>query len=250
MGCRRWCTIGWNGMSQRHGKKTRTAQVVPPTERGMDDEGSLDVEKLLFACNAVNGDAAAGGAKAGPTTRVESAERRPGLADGCEPYIHVSRGDEFADSFDASFFAKTFLQPMSRESHLSMSSPRCCMALARTWTRPGPGGHCALEAERSATLDISSLLDNREQFSAAFDEEANFCAGATQIHTHSPTCVKYSLCKGKGRAKKRGLCRFQAPWRLVEKDSLHGRRRVAGPKEAYHGESVEQGHGRGASPQP
>ncbi|KAH8658881.1 hypothetical protein BGZ61DRAFT_486070 [Ilyonectria robusta] len=67
-----------------------------------------DVEKLLFACNAVNGDVAAGGGKAGPTTRVESAERRPGLADGCEPYIHVSRGDEFADTFDASFFAKTF----------------------------------------------------------------------------------------------------------------------------------------------
>ncbi|RSL86104.1 hypothetical protein CDV31_016452 [Fusarium ambrosium] len=152
-------------------EKTRTAQVVPPTERGMDDEGSLeieeilarlnrgedipsgeaqgpglsegeggyrgeakseqlekpinevtssgmfvldgppdvpDVEKLLFACNAVNGDAATGGAKAGPTTRVESTERRPGLADGCEPYIHVSRGDEFADSFDASFLAKTF----------------------------------------------------------------------------------------------------------------------------------------------
>ncbi|KAJ4154517.1 hypothetical protein NW754_001465 [Fusarium falciforme] len=152
-------------------EKTRTAQVVPPTERGMDDEGSLeieevlarlnrgedipsggtqgpelsegegggcrseaesdrlgkqinevtssgmfaldgppdvpDVEKLLFACNAVNGNAARG-ARAGPRTRVESAERRPGLADGCEPYIHVSRGDEFADTFDASFFAKTF----------------------------------------------------------------------------------------------------------------------------------------------
>jgi hypothetical protein len=78
-----------------------------------------DVEKLLFACNAVNGDAAAGGAKAGPTTRVESAERRPGLADRCEPYIHVSRGDEFADTFDASFFAKTFptLLPLGVGGH-------------------------------------------------------------------------------------------------------------------------------------
>ena len=68
--------------------------------------------------------------------------------------------------------------------------------------------------------DISSLLDNREQFSAAFDEEANFCAGATQIHTHSPACVKYSFSKGKGGGKKRGLCRFQAPWRLVEKTAF------------------------------
>ncbi|KAM4061693.1 PIF1-like helicase [Hirsutella rhossiliensis] len=57
-------------------------------------------------------------------------------------------------------------------------------------------GFCAVQAERSVTSDISSLLDNTEQFSAAFDEEANFCAGATQVHTHSPTCVKYSLGKG------------------------------------------------------
>ncbi|KAF1807901.1 hypothetical protein P152DRAFT_469269 [Eremomyces bilateralis CBS 781.70] len=47
---------------------------------------------------------------------------------------------------------------------------------------------CAVRAERSVTSDISPLLENREQFGAAFDEEANFCAGATQIHTHSPTC--------------------------------------------------------------
>jgi hypothetical protein len=35
------------------------------------------------------------------------------------------------------------------------------------------------------------MLQNLQQFSAAFDDEANFCAGSTQIHTHSPTCVKY-----------------------------------------------------------
>lgn len=44
-----------------------------------------------------------------------------------------------------------------------------------------------VQAERSVTSDISSLLENSQQFAAAFDEEANFCAGATQIHTHSPT---------------------------------------------------------------
>lgn len=67
------------------------------------------------------------------------------------------------------------------------------------------------------TADISTLLGNSGQLSGAFDEEANFCAGATQIHTHSPTCVKYSLGK-KGRS--RDLCRFKAPWRLVEKTSF------------------------------
>ncbi len=65
--------------------------------------------------------------------------------------------------------------------------------------------------------DISDKLANREQFSSAFEEEANFCAGATQIHTHSATCVKYSLGKTK---QKGGLCRFKAPWKLVEKTCL------------------------------
>ncbi len=49
---------------------------------------------------------------------------------------------------------------------------------------------------------------------AAFDDEANFCAGSSQIHTHSPTCVKYSIGRRHGR---QDLCRFKAPWRLVEK---------------------------------
>ncbi|KAM4056438.1 ATP-dependent DNA helicase PIF1 [Hirsutella rhossiliensis] len=60
-------------------------------------------------------------------------------------------------------------------------------------------GFCAVQAERSVTSDVSSLLDSAEQFSAGFEEEANFCAGATQIHTHSPTC---------------------APWKLVEETTL------------------------------
>ncbi|XP_044720080.1 PIF1-like helicase domain-containing protein [Hirsutella rhossiliensis] len=76
---------------------------------------------------------------------------------------------------------------------------------------------CALQAERSVTGGIGSLLDNAAQFSAAFIEEANFCAGATQVHTHSPTCVKYSLGKG---GRKGDLCRFKAPWRLVDKTAL------------------------------
>ncbi|KJZ75815.1 hypothetical protein HIM_04639 [Hirsutella minnesotensis 3608] len=76
---------------------------------------------------------------------------------------------------------------------------------------------CAVRAERSAVADISSKLENMEQFSSAFEEEANFYAGATQIHTHSATCLKYSL--GRQR-QKGGLCRFKAPWKLVEKTSF------------------------------
>lgn len=78
-------------------------------------------------------------------------------------------------------------------------------------------GFCAIQAERSAVSDISTRLEDMEQFSSAFDEEANFCAGATQIHTHIATCVKYSL----GKQRQKGdLCRFRAPWKLVQKTAF------------------------------
>lgn len=75
----------------------------------------------------------------------------------------------------------------------------------------------AVHAERSATSDISSLLQDGQQFAATFNEEANFCAGSTQIHVHTPTCVKYSMT---GPGRKRDLCRFKAPWRLVERTAF------------------------------
>ena len=64
------------------------------------------------------------------------------------------------------------------------------------------------------TSDVSSLIYNTENFAAAFEEESNFCAGATQIHTHSPTCVKYSISR---QGKSCDACRFKAPWKLVER---------------------------------
>lgn len=76
---------------------------------------------------------------------------------------------------------------------------------------------CAVATERAVAADISSLLRNEAQFSTAFEEEANFCAGASQIHTHSATCVKYSINKP---ARTRNLYRFKAPWRLVDKTAF------------------------------
>jgi hypothetical protein len=152
-------------------EKIRTAHIVPPTERAIDDEDSVeieeilarlsqgedaptrktggpatdeanksrckgeaaanqvtipineatssgmfpldgppdiaDIEKLRFACDAVGEGAGTG--HTGPRTWVRSsAERWRGHADDSEPYIHVSRGDEFADTFDALFFARAF----------------------------------------------------------------------------------------------------------------------------------------------
>lgn len=74
----------------------------------------------------------------------------------------------------------------------------------------------ATQAERSVTSDASALLSDTGRFMASFDDEANFCAGATQVHTHSPTCVKYSFGRRRNKAPT-GLCRFGAPWKIVEK---------------------------------
>ncbi|KAH7461781.1 hypothetical protein FOMA001_g18820 [Fusarium oxysporum f. sp. matthiolae] len=71
-----------------------------------------------------------------------------------------------------------------------------------------------VRAGRSVTSDVSSLLERAFQFPLTFEEEANFCAGATQIHTHSPTCVKYAIGR---RGTKQNPCRFGAPWKPVEK---------------------------------
>ncbi|KAM4062390.1 ATP-dependent DNA helicase PIF1 [Hirsutella rhossiliensis] len=136
-------------------EKTRTAHVVPPTERAMDDEGSVEIEELfaLLTQRQETGGEAEGhgpneegagrdGVGASPDQNVRpinevtssgmfGLDGPPDVADveklrfACdavgagaddgragpergEPYIRVSRGDEFADSFETSFFARTF----------------------------------------------------------------------------------------------------------------------------------------------
>ncbi|GJN66049.1 hypothetical protein PLICBS_000065 [Purpureocillium lilacinum] len=173
-------------------ERTRTAHVVPPTERAMDDEESQDIEdmldmlnqaqepssrrdgreeahetgswevdgdggveatadtvnevtssamfaldrppnvaeidKLHFALNATQDPARDG--FAGARATIWSTSRGQGSeADQTEPYIHIRRGDEFADSFDASFFAKAFpaLLPFG------FGGPR--LAEEATWSR-------------------------------------------------------------------------------------------------------------------
>ena len=65
-----------------------------------------DVEKLRYVCDALGGRAAAGNESIGATWVGSSEARRAG--EGSEPYIGVTRGEDFADSLDAQFFAKTF----------------------------------------------------------------------------------------------------------------------------------------------
>ncbi|CVL09413.1 uncharacterized protein FMAN_15546 [Fusarium mangiferae] len=71
-----------------------------------------------------------------------------------------------------------------------------------------------VRAGKLVTSDVSSLLERAFQFPPNFEEEANFCAGATQIHTHSPTCVKYAIGR---RGTKQNPRRYGAPWKPVEK---------------------------------
>jgi len=78
---------------------------------GVDDRPEIsDVEKLqyLYAAMSARGgtdegqDGVDGGRWPGSVEAVRRGRRET------EPYILVSRGDEFADSFDAYFFAKAF----------------------------------------------------------------------------------------------------------------------------------------------
>jgi hypothetical protein len=133
-------------------EKARTGQVVPRTERGLEDEGSMDIREVLETLGQghdleSSGDAAAqtgdadgaDGAGDDPIHELSSSgvfdvDGRPDVTDAeklgyvhealgtralegsvevrggyaSEPYIAVSRGDEFADSFAPQFFAKTF----------------------------------------------------------------------------------------------------------------------------------------------
>jgi len=70
-------------------------------DRGPD---IADMEKLQYVCDALGQDAFHD--QMGGSMWKGSAEVRHGQAS--KPYILVSRGEEFADSFDARFFAKTF----------------------------------------------------------------------------------------------------------------------------------------------
>jgi hypothetical protein len=150
-------------------EKARTGQVVPPTERELDVEGSVNIRDVLATLSQGHDIAGAGGevnaldhvageneaeevaeanSRASPIHEISSSgmfalDTGPDVAEVeklrsicnalgeptrsdpmqgiastgsaevrrgnlTEPYIHVSRGNDFADSFDTRFFAKAF----------------------------------------------------------------------------------------------------------------------------------------------
>jgi len=73
---------------------------------------------------------------------------------------------------------------------------------------------------RKVTDEEPRLVNDMAYLDEAFDAEANFVAYCCQIHSHSATCVKYSIkdiaTVGLSLYKKLP-CRFKAPWRLIDR---------------------------------
>jgi hypothetical protein len=77
----------------------------------------------------------------------------------------------------------------------------------------------AVRQERKPIHPDEGMMNSTEALTAAFENESNYIAYCCQIHSHTYTCLKYSL---KGLAKqsadrnRRTLCRFKAPWKIVD----------------------------------
>ncbi|KAF6517643.1 hypothetical protein HZS61_003204 [Fusarium oxysporum f. sp. conglutinans] len=77
----------------------------------------------------------------------------------------------------------------------------------------------AVRKERKPIDPIDEIMNNTVTLSGAFDNESNFIAYCCQVHSHTYTCIKYSLkalaIEGAGQHRTTA-CRFKAPWKLVE----------------------------------
>ncbi|RSL78064.1 hypothetical protein CEP52_017666, partial [Fusarium oligoseptatum] len=81
----------------------------------------------------------------------------------------------------------------------------------------------ALRQERKPIDPVEEVMNDTEALTAAFDAESNFIAYCCQVHSHTYTCIKYSL-KGLGNRDagkyRRTACRFKAPWKIVDATGL------------------------------
>jgi hypothetical protein len=77
----------------------------------------------------------------------------------------------------------------------------------------------AIRKERKPIDPVAGMMRDTEALAAAFDSESNYIAYCCQVHSHTHTCIKYSL-KGlvgdDADGHKRTACRFKAPWKIVE----------------------------------
>ncbi|KAM4063877.1 ATP-dependent DNA helicase PIF1 [Hirsutella rhossiliensis] len=81
----------------------------------------------------------------------------------------------------------------------------------------------AVRKERKPIDPVEGMMHNTEALAAVFDKESNYIAYCCQVHSHTYTCIKYSLkgLVGDGAHKhRRTPCRFKAPWKIVEESGF------------------------------
>ncbi|QLI65333.1 uncharacterized protein G6M90_00g006650 [Metarhizium brunneum] len=121
------------------------------------------------------------------------------------------------------------------DSQVSMNylpQSQCTLSLTVDWLRKAEAEIAAIFFHREVSLFFDIYVRASEEsvfgkisrnyatvLTAVFDEESNFIAFCCQVHSHTYTCLKYSL---KGLVEqgaenyKRTACRFKAPWKIVE----------------------------------
>ncbi|KAM4061599.1 PIF1-like helicase [Hirsutella rhossiliensis] len=74
-------------------------------------------------------------------------------------------------------------------------------------------------AQRKPIEPVEEVMRSTLALTSAFEDESNFIAYCCQVHSHTYTCLKYSL-KGVieqgADQQRRTACRFKAPWKIFE----------------------------------
>ncbi|KAH6955959.1 PIF1-like helicase-domain-containing protein [Ilyonectria sp. MPI-CAGE-AT-0026] len=76
-----------------------------------------------------------------------------------------------------------------------------------------------IRKERKPIQPVEEMMKSTEALTTAFEDESNYIAYCSQVHSHTFTCIKYSL---KGLTEqdadkyRRTACRFKAPWKIVD----------------------------------
>ncbi|XP_044714565.1 PIF1 protein [Hirsutella rhossiliensis] len=76
----------------------------------------------------------------------------------------------------------------------------------------------AVRQERKPIHPVEEVMASTSALTAAFDDESNFIAYCCQVHSHTYTCLKYSLKDRRTGTdpQRRTACRFKAPWKIVD----------------------------------
>ncbi|KAJ3568908.1 hypothetical protein NPX13_g6264 [Xylaria arbuscula] len=77
--------------------------------------------------------------------------------------------------------------------------------------------------ERKPIDPVEEMMHGIDALAAIFDKESNYIAYCCQVHSHTYTCIKYSLKRLIGEnpdKNKQTACRFKAPWKIVEESGF------------------------------